>query len=90
MDAHDMTPAVAQALAALAECYLDEPRRCAVCQDAPGVMPLVYVVDTMEGDRVHGCCFAVCAVCWCAEDFQARVSAAIKQDLRERERAAWN
>jgi hypothetical protein len=78
-----------QGLQALVEQYLDVPRVCFICQDAPGVAPMVFVADTSGDGRVHGCCFAVCAVCWCSDDFQARVSEALST-ARAKGQGIWN
>jgi hypothetical protein len=84
-----MPDALATALEKLGECYLNEPRVCFACRDAPGVMPLVYVVDTRGDGRVHGCVFAVCAVCWCSNDFHDRVSEALRM-ARAQRYGVWN
>jgi hypothetical protein len=76
-------------LATLAEQYMESQPTCFVCRDAPGVMPLVFLDDTRDGDRVRGCCFAVCAVCWCSDDFQDRVSEALRM-ARAQRHGVWN
>jgi hypothetical protein len=78
-----------QSLQALAEQYMESQPQCFLCQDAPGIMPLVFLDDSRDGDRVRGCCFAVCAVCWCSEDFQARVSEALRM-ARAQRHGVWN
>ena len=82
---------LAQELAALAEKYMDTPRLCFLCREAPATAPMVYVSDSQgEGERVRGCVFAVCTVCRCTEGFQARVSVALRQDQYQGEAVVWN
>jgi hypothetical protein len=78
------------ALEALAERYLDVPRVCFLCREAPATTPLVFVADATVDAGVCGCVFGVCMVCLCSDDFQARVCMALRQDQREREAAPWN
>jgi hypothetical protein len=87
-----MTPeraAVVPELAALAEKYMDVLRPCFLCQEAPAVTPLVFVADGRHGTRVRGAVVAVCAVCLCSEDFQARIEQALST-ARARGQAIWN
>jgi hypothetical protein len=80
-----------QALGALAEQYLESPRVCFLCREAPATSALLFVGDAKDdGGRRQCAIFGVCMVCWCADDFQARVSAALRQDQHHGEAAVWN
>jgi hypothetical protein len=85
-----MPDAMVQAMGALCEQYLEkEPHPgCFLCHQ-PAVTALVYVSDTVEGDRVQGAVFAVCAVCWVGEDFQDRTAQAFSR-ARTQRRGVWN
>ena len=78
------------ALAALAERYLDVPRVCFLCREAPATTSLVFLADAAPPGRIRGCVFAVCAFCLCQENFQARAAKALRQDQDQREVAVWN
>jgi hypothetical protein len=82
--------ALLKVFAPLIEQYMESQPTCFVCCDWPATTPMVYIADITEADKVHGCCFAACAVCWCSEGFQVRVNEALRQDQREHERAVWN
>jgi hypothetical protein len=80
-----------QRLQDLAERYLDTPRVCFVCREAPAVAPLVFVGDAMgDGGRRQCAVFGTCMVCLCQDNFEHRVSEALKTDRHQRERAVWN
>jgi len=82
--------AVLQRVQDLAESYLDVPRVCFVCRDAPAVSPMVFVAGVSSDGRAHGSIFALCGFCLCRDDCAARVNEALKEDMHEREMATWN
>jgi hypothetical protein len=73
----------------LVEKYMTSGPLCLVCRDQPATAPMVFVPDHAVDGRVVGCVFAVCAVCLCAEDFQAQVRTALSKERRQ-ERGRWN
>jgi hypothetical protein len=71
---------------ALAEQYMARMPTCLLCHEMPASTPLVYLAD----GAARGCIFATCMVCWCQEDFERRVRAALRQEQGQRTSAAWN
>jgi hypothetical protein len=84
-----MPPDVVQGLAALAERYMNSGPLCFLCHDAPGVAALAFLADGVQGGKGQGCVFALCMVCLCGEDMEARVQGALRAE-RARVVALWN
>jgi hypothetical protein len=80
-----------QQLQAMTERYLDTQRQCFLCHAAPATSALLFLADAVgDGGRRQCAIFGVCMPCWCTDGFQARVSAALRQDQRQGEAAVWN
>ena len=81
---------VVPAIAELAEEFMNSAPVCFTCKAAPGIMPLVYTADPTGAGRVEGFVFATCLLCYCQDNFETQVAAAIREDQRRREGALWN
>jgi len=89
MRPHPDAKAELQQLRALAEQYMERMPVCFLCCAWPGTTALVFLGDAASDGRAQACVFATCVFCWLAEDFQARVSAALHRDQHEREACPW-
>jgi hypothetical protein len=77
------------ALEALCEQYMQGRPTCVVCQQ-PATAAFVYVDSTTGDGRMRGAVFGVCMFCQCSENFEARVTNALRQDQAQRKAVVWN
>jgi hypothetical protein len=82
--------AVVAAMNELQEQYMQVPRTCFTCRNAPAVAPIAFVLEDDDPDRMEGCIVAVCVVCLTSEDLQELVREAVKKEVCEQEMAPWN